>query len=186
MIEFHVGGYFSSDPADTDVAIVPVGPELLPRFQGLNFIRESFFELDPIMQPSPEDKLDYVVFGYPGSNSKFRRDRARRHIDQYPFMHHTRTAPAEVAAKVAARERIALDDHLVLTFDRKKTFVGGKRHNPSRPHGLSGGAAFHVVAGQIRLAGIMTEVHDGDRVMVAVRVGEVMRLARFAVDHGGQ
>jgi hypothetical protein len=176
LIPLPVGGFYTTDAYDAlDIAVVPLTPEQQSMLQEQNlvFIRETRFELGIDAPEEPAPGNDYVVFGWPESKSQSRIDRPRRKIKQNSFTLQTGRAKPESAV----RADVDLSSHLVLEFDPEQITVQGKRHNPPRPHGVSGGAAFHVVGADVKLAEIMTAFHrDPPRVMIAVRMGEVVAI----------
>lgn len=131
------------------------------------------------MNADSQESIDdeYIVFGYPESGSHFWPNPKTRNIRQKSFTLHTGIA----AHMLAAREKIDLTSHLALAFDPEKITVGGKRLKPPDPTGISGGAAFHVIDKDLKLAGIMTEQRPFSRLMVSVRMSEVIAIAQHAV-----
>jgi len=175
---FHTGTTETGEALD--VAVVPLAHEQQSMLQERNlvFIRETRFELDvdELEEPVPRDA--YIVFGWPESKSQSRIDRPLRKLKQSSFTLQTGRAKPE-SSVLAGVER---SSHLVLEFDPKQITVHGKRHNPPDPHGVSGGAAFHLVGDDVWLAGIMTAFHrHSPRVMVAVRMREVVAILEHVV-----
>ena len=146
-------GYFPNDEGTEhlDIGVIPLGTSELARFDGLMFVPETSVENEVPQQPSPTD--DYIVFGYPESNSQFRVDQPLRNVRQNSFTFRT----ALTTGHIANQEKLDPEAQLALQFDRENITINGKRHNPPDPYGLSGGAVFHAVAGQLKLAGIMTD-----------------------------
>ena len=181
LIPLPIEGFYTSHAPDPlDVAVVPLNPEQESMLQerGLVFIREPRFDLDVDAQREAALGYDYIVFGWPESKSQSRIDRPVRNIRQNSFTLQTGAARAESAV----RADIDLASHLLLEFDPRQITVQGKRHNPPRPHGLSGAAAFRDIGGDPRLAGILTAFRrDPPRVMIAVRMSEVVAILEHVV-----
>jgi hypothetical protein len=167
--------YTIGPPDDLDVAVVSLGSSQVAALQGLVFIPEWYVEAED--EQAIESGDEFVVFGFPDSNSRFRPDRQSRNITQKSFYFRTTAA----AHDIATRENVSTDTHLLLEFDPKQITVQGERHTPPNPRGISGGGAFHVTHGKVKLAGIMTEHRKASRVMVAVRMREVVAIAEHVI-----
>jgi hypothetical protein len=160
-----------------DMGLIPLSQQRASLFDELVFLPSAGIAIEAEQRPpSPHD--NYVVFGWPRSNSTFRLERTRRNIKQKSFTFHTGIA----TAPIAGCEQLNPESHLVLVFDRKQITVDGKPHNPPDPDGISGGAAFRAVNGTLELAGIMTEHRRDSRVMVATRMAEFVAFAQDVID----
>ena len=183
LIPLPIEAFFTSHAPDPlDIAVVPLRREQESMLQEhrLVFIREPRFDLDVDAKQKAAVGNDYVVFGWPESQSQSRIDRPARNIKQSSFSLQTGAATAESAVRAG----IDLASHLLLDFDPAQVTVQGKRHNPPRPHGLSGAAAFHVVGHDPRLAGILTAFRRvPPRVMIAVRMREVVAILEHVVSY---
>ena len=82
VIPFHVGGIYTVN--DLDVAVIPLNDEHLALLGGLAFIPEPYIEREHDRQPPSDD--EFIVFGFPDSNSQFRVNRPTRKIDQNSFL----------------------------------------------------------------------------------------------------
>lgn len=152
LIQLNVPGMYTiGPPEDLDVAVIPLTAPQLQMFVGLRFIPEKWIELHAWEYSARRD--EFVVFGFPDSNSQFRPDRRRRRIQQNSFYFRTTAAQPEIAA----REGFDPGTHFLVEFDPRQITVAGIRRNPPNPRGISGGGAFHVVNGTLMLAGILTE-----------------------------
>jgi hypothetical protein len=175
-------GYFptSRGAEHLDIAVMPLTESDLARFGGLWFVPEVAVE-DDIGPHAPNSVHDYIVYGYPESNSQVRVERQRRNVKQFSFTVHTTLAKADISF----REGIDPEAHLALEFDRENVTVRGRRHTAPSPHGISGGAVFHDVDGVLKLAGIMTEYRKNSRVLVATRMTEVIAFAEYVIRSEG-
>jgi hypothetical protein len=176
LITFTVPGMFTVKSADEDldVAVIALTPTQTASLAGLVFIPEESVEIKA-GQPSPRD--EYVVFGFPDSHAQFRLDRPHRNIRQKSFYFRTGAARSEISAS----EGFNHDTHLAVEFDPQWITVDGKRHNPPKPRGISGGAVFHMVNGTLRLAGILTAHRKASRAMISVRMSEVVAIADHVI-----
>jgi hypothetical protein len=165
---------------DLDIGLSPLDSGELARLDGLIFVPETSMESEspPPRHGGPIN--DYVVFGYPESNSQFRVEQPRRNVRQHSFTLHTAITSRNIAA-----EKLDPRVHLVLEFDRENIFVQGKRLNPPNPHGISGGAAFHDVGGELKLAGIMTEYRRNSCILVGTQMTEVIAFAQHVIQSTG-
>src|SRR6478735_10128056 len=112
LIEFTVPGIYTvNGPPEDDVAVIPLSDTQLSRMTGLAFITEQFVEGEGDPPPFPGD--EYIVFGFPDSNSQFKPDRRLKDIKQNSFYFQTVAKPPEVAARVGC----SLESHMFLKFD---------------------------------------------------------------------
>jgi hypothetical protein len=182
LIQVSEPGFFTTEEDEhLDIAVIPLNDRELSKLVDLVFIPEDSLELEDVdHQGGPAN--DHVVFGWPESNSQFRIDRRpggpRRNIRQNSFTLQTKLATPEIGV----RENISSESHLVLEFNPNEITVDGRRHNPPDPHGISGGGAFRVVNGRLRLAGIMTEYRRPSRVIVGTRMSQVAAFVENVVE----
>jgi hypothetical protein len=176
LIPFAVPGVYTIGPPENlDAALVPLSGSQFDGLKGFRFISEQWIELEAGHYSAQRD--EFVVFGFPDSNSQFRPNRPLRNIRQNSF--YFRTTAARPA--IAQRENIDSNTHFLVEFDPRQITVKGARHNPPNPRGLSGGAAFHVINGTMKLAGILTEHRKSSGVMVCVRTSEIAAIAQHVV-----
>jgi hypothetical protein len=145
LIPLHVPGIHTvaTPDEDLDVAVVPLTTHHVAAMNGLAFIPERYIEIEPERDQSTDD--EFVVFGWPASNSTYRVERKTRNIRQASFYFRTTAARPDVARV----EKIDLTTQLLVEFDPKKITVKGRPHTPPKPNGLSGGAVFLSLADDI-------------------------------------
>jgi hypothetical protein len=170
------GYWFEAESGGRDMGRIPISPQHASLFDALVFLPSAAIGIETEHQPLSAHN-NSVVFGWPKSNSNSRLHRQQRNIKQKSFTFHTGLATPPIVGC-----HLSTESHLALEFDRKWITVDGKRHNPPDPDGISGGAAFRVANGTLELAGIMTEVWEGSRVMVATRMAEFVAFAQDVID----
>jgi hypothetical protein len=171
------GYWFEPERGGRDMGLIPLSRQPASLFDELTFLPSADIGIEVERQPlSAQD--NYIVCGWPKSNSTFKLDRPNRNIKQKSFTFHTGIA----TAPIVGCEHLSRESYLVLVFDPEQITVEGRLHNPPDPDGISGGAAFRVVNGTVMLAGIMTEHRKVARVMVATRVAEFVEFAQDVID----
>jgi hypothetical protein len=177
LFTFPIHGFYASENLDVAVALLNQDQvsELIDR--GFGFVVEPSVKADATESSEPSHVNSYIVFGWPESGSQSHLDPTRKKIKQPPFTFCTRISDRELIAC----EGFNPESHLFLEFDPSCVRLGRVRQRPPDPVGISGGPAFHLVDGVMTLAGIMIEHVRSSQVMVAVRMSEVVALARYAV-----
>jgi len=102
--------------------------------------------------------------------------RAKRHIHQQSF--HCSTNPVDAAEYL--QEKMSQADHVLLDFDHKEVVIGGRRANPPKLQGISGGGIFHISreTKQGPLVAICTQHRRTSRLIVGTRVKHFLAMAR--------
>jgi len=102
--------------------------------------------------------------------------RAERHIHQQSF--HCSTNP--VGAGEYLQEGISQADHVLLDFDHKEIVIGGRRVNPPKLQGVSGGGIFHISrrTNQGPLVAIATQNRRNSRLIVGTRIKYFLAMVR--------
>jgi hypothetical protein len=92
-----------------------------------------------------DDRLDdqslksfCFVLGYSASRTQLKVSHAERRIHQQSFQFATN--PVDAAEYL--QEQISQADHILLDFDHQEIVVGGRRENPPKLQGVSGGGSF--------------------------------------------
>jgi hypothetical protein len=160
---------------DLDVAVLALPTRQLGPFQQRVFLTGT--EIDENDRPDDQE-LDssYLVLGYSGSRTQVKVSRAARHIHQRSFQ--CSTSPVDAAEYV--QERMSQADHILLDFDHKEIVVGGKRVNPPKLQGVSGGGIFQI-SRQTKegpLVAIATQNRRDSRLIVGTRIKHFLAMVR--------
>jgi hypothetical protein len=130
-----------------------------------------------------DDRLDdlslksfYFVLGYSASKTQVKVSRAERRIHQRSF--HCSTNP--VAAAEYLQEEVSQADHILLDFDHEEIVVRGRRVDPPKLQGVSGGGIFHIARETMRgpLVAIATQNRRRSRLILGTRIKHFLALAR--------
>jgi hypothetical protein len=160
---------------ELDIAVLAFGKRHPGAFQRHIFL--SGTELDT------DDRLDdhsfksfYFVLGYPASRTPVNVDKAERRIHQQSF--HCATGPVDGPEYI--HEQISQADHILLDFDHKEIRLQGKRANPPRLQGVSGGGIFHISreTNHGPLVAIATQNRRSSRLIMGTRIKHFLGLVR--------
>lgn len=169
----HLNSSGRDDDLDVGVLVLPAG-QLGP------FAQRVFLAGTDIDQ---DDRLDdqapasfYFVLGYSASRTQVKVSHAKRQIHQQSF--HCSTSPVEAAEY--EQEGLFQADHILLDFDHKEIALGGKRANPPKLQGVSGGGIFHISreTRQGPLVAIATQNRRRSRLIVATRIKHFLAMVR--------
>jgi hypothetical protein len=118
----------------------------------------------------------YFVLGYSASRTQVKVSRAERHIRQRSF--HCSTNPADAAEYL--QQKMSQADHILLDFDHKEIVAGGRRVNPPKLQGVSGGGIFHISreTNQGPLVAIATQNRRNSRIIVGTRIKHFLAMVR--------
>jgi hypothetical protein len=118
----------------------------------------------------------YFVLGYSASRTQVKVSRAECHIDQQSF--HCSTKPVDAAEYL--QEKTPQADHILLDFDHKEIVIGGRRVNPPKLQGVSGGGVFHISreTKQGPLLAIGTQNRRNSRLIVGTRIKHFLAMVR--------
>lgn len=109
LIQLTVPGIFTiGPPEDLDIAVIPLDRTQTASLHSLVFLSERSLEIESDVRHSPGD--EFVVFGFPDSNSQFRPNRQQNTIVQHQFYFRTGAADGEAAS----REHVDPATHLLL------------------------------------------------------------------------
>lgn len=102
--------------------------------------------------------------------------RSARQIDQKSF--HCLVSP--VAAAEYLQEGVSQLDHLLLDFDHREIMIGGRRVNPPKLQGVSGGGVFHISRNtkQGPLVAIATQNRRNSGLIVGTRLKHFLAMVR--------
>jgi hypothetical protein len=91
---------------------------------------------------------------------------------------HCLTNPVDAAEYL--QEGMSHADHVLLDFDHKEIVIGGKRVNPPKLQGVSGGGIFHISreTKQRPLVAIATQNRRNSRLIVGTRIKHFLAMAR--------
>lgn len=160
---------------DLDVAVL-----VLPAHQLGPFRQRVFLETTDIdQQDRPDDQglsSFYFVLGYSASRTQVKVSTAERHIHQQSF--HCATHP--VTGDEYRQEEMSQADHILLDFDHKEIVIRGKRVNPPKLQGVSGGGVFHISREEKfgPLVAIATQNRRGSRLIAGTRIKHFLGLIR--------
>jgi hypothetical protein len=130
-----------------------------------------------------DDQLDdqsvksfYFVLGYSASRTQVKVSHAERRIHQQSF--HFATSPVDAVEYL--QEQISQADHILLDFDHKEIVVGGKRENPPKLQGVSGGGIFQISRDTNHgpLMAIATQNRRRSRLIIGTRIKHFLAVAR--------
>jgi hypothetical protein len=160
---------------DLDVGVLALPTRELGPFQQRVFLTGT--EIDESDRPDDQE-LDssYFVLGYSGSRTQVKVSRAKRLIHQRSF--HCSTSPVDAAEYL--QEGTSQADHLLLDFDHKEIVVAGRRVNPPKLQGVSGGGIFHISrqTKQGPLVAIATQNRRNSRLIVGTRIKHFLAMVR--------
>jgi hypothetical protein len=124
---------------DLDVGVLVLPADKLGPFRHHVFLESS--EIDQDDRPDDQGLTSfYFVLGYSASRTQVKTSKTRRHIHQQSF--HRSTHP--VAAAEYLQEGVSEADHILLDFDHKEIVIRGRRVNPPKLQGVSGGGIFYI------------------------------------------
>jgi hypothetical protein len=157
-----------------------VGVLVLPASQLGPFNRRVFLagnEIDRNDRPDDQQSASfYFVLGYSASRTQVKVSRAKRHITQRSF--HCSTYPVEPAEYF--QEKVSQADHILLDFDHNEIVIEGKRANPPKLQGVSGGGIFHISREAMEgpLVAIATRNPRRSRLIVGTRIKHFLAMVR--------
>ncbi|PYU21533.1 MAG: hypothetical protein DMG30_17320 [Acidobacteria bacterium] len=160
---------------DLDVGALVLPARQLGPFQQRVFLAGT--EIDQNDRPDDQGFASfYFVLGYSASRTQMKVSRAERHIHQQSF--HCSTNP--VGAGEYLQEGISQADHVLLDFDHKEIVIGGRRVNPPKLQGVSGGGIFHISrrTNQGPLVAIATQNRRNSRLIVGTRIKYFLAMVR--------
>jgi hypothetical protein len=160
---------------DLDVGVLVLPARQLGPFQRRTFLAGR--EIDQNDQPDDQGFASfYFVLGYSASRTQVKVSRAERHIHQQSF--HCSTNPVDAAEYPL--EKMPQADHIMLDFDHKEIVIGGRRVNPPKLHGVSGGGVFHISreTNQGPLVAICTQNRRNSRLVVGTRIKHFLAMVR--------
>ena len=160
---------------DLDVGVLVLPARQLGPFQQRVFLAGT--EIDQNDRPDDQGFASfYFVLGYSASRTQMKVSRAERHIHQQSF--HCSTNP--VGAGEYLQEGISQADHVLLDFDHKEIVIGGRRVNPPKLQGVSGGGIFHISrrTNQGPLVAIATQNRRNSRLIVGTRIKYFLAMVR--------
>lgn len=158
-----------------DVAVLVLPASQLGAFQQRVFLAGG--EIDQADRPDEQGpELFYFVLGYPASRTQVKVSTPERRIHQKSF--HLCTYPAHPAEYL--QERLSQADHILLDFDHREIVSGGKRINPPKLQGVSGGGIFRISRETKRgpLVAIATQNRRGSRLIAGTRIKHFLAVAR--------
>ena len=160
---------------DLDVGVLVLPALQLGPFQQRVFLAGT--EIDQNDQPDDQGFASfYFVLGYSASRTQVKVSRAERHIHQRSF--HCSTNPVDAAEYL--QEKMPQADHIMLDFDHKEIVIGGRRVNPPKLQGVSGGGVFHISreTKQGPLVAIGTQNRRNSRLIVGTRIKHFLAMVR--------
>jgi hypothetical protein len=160
---------------DLDVGVLVLPTTQLGPFRQRVFLAGA--EVDQDDRPDDQGIASfYLVLGYSASRTQVKVSRAKRHIHQQSF--HCSTGPVDAAEY--QQEGMSQSDHLLLDFDHKEIVIGGRRANPPKLQGVSGGGIFHISRekNQGPLVAIATQNRRTSRLIVGTRIKHFLAMVR--------
>jgi len=160
---------------DLDVGVLVLPARQLGPFQQRVFLAGT--EIDQNDRPDDQGLGSfYFVLGYSASRTQVKVSRAQRHIHQRSF--HYSTNPVDAAEYL--QEEVSQADHVLLDFDHKEIVIGGRRVNPPKLQGVSGGGVFHISreTKQGPLVAIATLNRRNSRLIVGTRIKHFLAMVR--------
>lgn len=157
-----------------------VGVLVLPRRQLGPFRQRVFLagtEIDQDDRPDDQGVASfYFVLGYSASRTQVKVSRSERHIHQRSFQ----CATGPVAAVEYLQEGVSQADHVLLDYDHEAIVIGGKRVNPPRLQGVSGGGVFQIYREKKKgpLVAIATENRRKSRLIAGTRIKHFLAMVR--------
>ena len=166
---------FSGSDNDPDVGVLVLPEHQLGPFRQHVFLAGTAIDQDD----RPDDHglaSFYFVLGYSASRTQVKVSKAKRHIHQQSF--HCSTYPVDAAEYL--QEEVSQADHILLDFDHKEIVIGGRRVNPPRLQGVSGGGIFHISreTKQGPLVAIATQNRRSSRLIVGTRIKHFLAMVR--------
>jgi hypothetical protein len=169
----HLSSSGPHDDLDVGVLVLPAGQ--LGPFQQRVFLAGT--EIDQNDRPDDQRLASfYLVLGYSASRTQVQVSRAERHIHQRSF--HCSTNPVDAAEYL--QEEMSHADHVLLDFDHREIMVGGRRVNPPKLQGVSGGGVFRISreSKQGPLVAICTQNRRDCRLIVGTRIKHFLAMVR--------
>lgn len=166
---------FSGRDNDLDVGVLVLPAHQLGPFRQHVFLAST--EIDQDDRPDDQGLASfYFVLGYSASRTQVKVSKAKRHIHQQSF--HCSTYPVDVAEYL--QEGLSQADHILLDFDHKKIVIGGRRVNPPKLQGVSGGGIFHIPreTKQGPLVAIATQNRRSSRLIAGTRIKHFLAMVR--------
>ena len=160
---------------ELDVGVLVLSERQLGPFQQRVFLAGT--EIDQNDRPDDQGIASfYFILGYPASSTQVKVSRAVRHIHQRLF--HCSTNPVDAAEYL--QEGISQADHVLLDFDHKEIVVGGRRANPPKLQGVSGGGIFQISreTKQGPLTAIGTRHRRDSRLIMGTRIKHFLAIVR--------
>jgi hypothetical protein len=160
---------------DLDVGVLVLAARHLGPFHRRVFLAGTEIDKD--------DRLDdqglksfYFVLGYSASKTQVKVSKAERRIHQQSF--HCSTSPVD--APEYLHEQISQADHILLDFDHKEIVVRGRRANPPKLQGVSGGGIFQISreTNHGPLVAIATQNRRRSRLIMGTKLKHFLALAR--------
>jgi hypothetical protein len=155
------------------VLVLPAGQ--LGPFQQRVFLAGT--EIDQNDLPDDQGLASfYFVLGYSASRTQVKVSRAERYIHQRSFV--CSTNPVDAAEYL--QEEVSQADHILLDFDHNEIVIGGRRVNPPKLQGVSGGGVFHISreTKQGPLVAIGTQNRRNSRLIVGTRIKHFLAMVR--------
>jgi hypothetical protein len=165
----------SENHNDLDVGVLVLSARQLGPFQRRVFLAGT--EVDLNDQPDDQGLASfYFVLGYSASRTQVKVSKAKRHIHQQSF--HCSTDPVDAAEYL--QKKMSQTDHVLLDFDHKEIAIGGRRVNPPKLQGVSGGGIFHISrqTNQGPLVAIATQNRRIPRLIVGTRIKHFLAMVR--------
>ena len=166
---------FSGMDNDLDVGVLILPVHQLGPFQHHVFLSSA--ETDQDDRPDDHGLTSfYFVLGYSASRTQVKVSKAKRHIHQQSF--HCSTY--HVVAAEYLQQQMSQADHILLDFDHQEIVIGGRRVNPPKLHGVSGGGIFHISkeTNLGPLVAIATQNRRSSRLIVATRIKHFLAMVR--------
>jgi hypothetical protein len=160
---------------DLDVGVLVLPTTQLGPFRQRVFLAGA--EVDQDDRPDDQGIASfYLVLGYSASRTQVKVSRAKRYIHQQSF--HCSTGPVDAAEY--QQEEMSQSDHLLLDFDHKEIVIRGRRANPPKLQGVSGGGIFHISRekNQGPLVAIATQNRRTSRLIVGTRIKHFLAMVR--------
>ena len=166
----------SGGAKDLDVGVLALAVRHLGTLQRHVFLAGA--EIDQEDQPDDQDDdwSFYFVLGYSASRAQVKISKAERRIRQQSFRFSTQ--PVDAAEYL--QERMSKSDHILLDFDHKEIRVEGRRANPPKLQGVSGGGIFQISRKTMRgpLVAITTDNRRRSRLILGTRIKHFLAMVR--------
>jgi len=158
-----------------DVGVLVLPARQLGPFNGRVFLAGAEIDQDDQLDDQSPESF-YFVLGYSASRTQVKVSESKRRIHQRSFQ--CATYPVNAAEYLA--EQIPVSNHILLDFDHKEMMVAGRRANPPKLQGVSGGGIFHISreinAGP--LVAIATQNLRRSRLIMGTRIKHFLAVAR--------